>query len=118
MKTEEEIENEGLQVGMTYNDRFMIKDVTIKNDSNDLYELIDTTKPLYKYQLRMKAFITDFARVKIAKVALEDIDDVIRIQTDGIVYSSNIYIDKTNFVKEESKTGRFKWVNVNKFIKL
>lgn len=49
----------------------------------------------------------------MAKVALEDIDNVVRIQTDGITYDKAIEKDITNLVKDDKKTGRIEWLNVN-----
>ena len=66
-------------------------------------------------QFRLKAFITDYARVKTAKVALLDIDDVIRIQTDGIVCNiPKTYPQFPDFIPEKDKTCLINWVSLNK----
>lgn len=41
----------------------------------------------------MKAFLTDYGRIKMAKLALEYIDNVIRIQTDSITYDKHLKIN-------------------------
>ena len=89
VKTEQEIIDEEINCSDDYSKDYFIKDI-IKKDSGDIYKLVDTKK-LYKMQFRLKAFITDFARVKTAKVALLDIDSVLRIQTDNITYSCEIH---------------------------
>lgn len=77
----------------------------------DIYHLVPLKTNLYEFQLRLKAFITDFGRVKIAKIALANINDVVRIQTDSITYSTNIKPNITNFVLEADKTGLFEIFN-------
>jgi hypothetical protein len=112
VKTEQEIIDEEINCADDYSTDYFIKDI-IKKDSGDIYKLVDTKK-LYKMQFRLKAFITDFARVKTAKVALLDIDDVIRIQTDGIVYNKpKTFPQFPDFVPEENKTGKIEWKSLN-----
>ena len=116
-KTEEEVIKEKLSISFDdYSKDYIIDDIIVK-DSGDVYKLIPT-KNLYKYNLRMKAFITDYARVFMANIALSDIDDVIRIQTDGIVYSQPKKFKNQNFVPELDKTGTFEWFHVNKWKKI
>ena len=59
----------------------------------------------------MKAFLTDYGRIKIAKLALENIDNVIRIQTDSITYDKNLRISVFNFKKDTKKCGKFEIKN-------
>ncbi len=66
----------------------------------------------------MKVFITDYARVKMAKIALKNIDDVVRIQTDSITYSRNVKPNIPQFNLDEGKTGRFEIKNKKSMIKL
>ena len=119
-KYQDEIDNEDLDVGRQMNieeNRYYIKKFEIVNDKS-LYHLIDLSEPIYKYQLRLKPFLTSFARVKIAKIALKNIDNVIRIQTDSITYNKSIEIDEFEFIKEEGKSGKNFEVKGNSLIKL
>ena len=43
----------------------------------------------------------------MAKLALEYIDNVIRIQTDSITYDKNLKISVFNFKNDLKKSGRF-----------
>jgi hypothetical protein len=90
------------------------KDVVINEDSSLYYKVIDVQKP-YKYNLRLKPFITSFGRIQTAKIALENLDSVIRIHTDGIVFDKPITTDLPNFIPEKKTTGRIQWNNVNDY---
>ena len=114
VKTESQIEQENLLIAFDNSTDYKIVDIIVKN-KEDVYKLLDTKKTMYKLQFRLKAFVTDYARVKIAKVALLDLDDVVRIQTDGIVYSCPKKFSIDNYVIDSKHTGEFEWFNVNKW---
>ena len=61
--------------------------------------------------MSMRAFLTDFGRVKIAKIALQNIDNVVRIQTDSITFDKPIKLSINNFAIDEKKTGKFEIKN-------
>lgn len=111
IKTEQQIINENLNISFDFTSDYYIKKITQK-PNEDIYHLVPTQKGIYEYNLRMKAFITDYGRVKIATIALKNIDDVIRIQTDSITYSKNIKHNLRNFVLEADKTGEFEIFNM------
>jgi hypothetical protein len=111
IRTEQEVINENLNIGFDMSDDYYIKKIVQKNDT-DIYHLVPTKKGLYEYDLRLKAFITDYGRVKIAKQALKNIDDVVRIQTDSITYSTNVNPKVLNFILDDSKTGEFEILNM------
>ena len=69
--------------------------------------MINLITNIYEYQFRLKAFLTDFGRVKIAKIALQNIDNVVRIQTDSITFDKSIVLNINNFAIDEKKTGKF-----------
>lgn len=110
VKTEKEIINQNYKISFGFDKDYHIKKITQKSDT-DIYHLVPVHSNLYEFPLRLKAFITDFGRVRIAKIALGNIDDVIRIQTDSITYSRNVKPNITNFVLEKDKTGTFEIVN-------
>jgi hypothetical protein len=57
-----------------------------------------------------------YARLNISNVALDNLDNVIRIQTDGIVFCDEIDNTKYENLKPEDKTtGIIKWHNVNNY---
>ncbi len=116
-KTEEEVINENLEIGFDFTCEYYIEDITIKEDT-ELFKLVSTKEKLYDYNFRMKAFITDYARVKMAKIALKNIDDVVRIQTDSITYSRNINPNIPQFILDGKKTGKFEIKNKKTMIKL
>jgi hypothetical protein len=76
-----------------------------------LNKLINLKTNIYEYQFRIKAFLTDFGRVKIAKIALANIDNVVRIQTDSITFDQPIKLTINNFAIDAKKTGKFEIKN-------
>ena len=63
----------------------------------------------------MKSFLTAFGRVKIARVAEEDLDSVIRIHTDGIVFNKEMKFYFDHLLPEDKTTGLINWINVNNY---
>ena len=73
--------------------------------------MLNLKTDIYEFQLRLKAFLTDFGRVKIAKIALQNIDNVVRIQTDSITFDQPIKLNINNFAIDEKKCGKFEILN-------
>jgi len=46
------------------------------------------TESLYKYNIRLQPFITSFARKKIGNKIIQHYDDIIRVQTDGVIFKN------------------------------
>jgi hypothetical protein len=88
------------------------------------YKIIDLENPM-KYSLgRFKAFLMSVGRIYAANAAMIDLDNVVRIQTDGIVFKSKQNLDKhyfnipKNFLYEDEKTtGNITFKNVNSYCK-
>jgi hypothetical protein len=102
------------EMGYTDEYKYKIIDVGINEDGSLYYKVIDVQKP-YKYNLRLKPFITCFGRIQTAKIALENLDNVIRIHTDGIVFDKPMTMDLPNFIPEKKTTGRIQFNNVNDY---
>jgi len=56
--------------------------------------------------------------VKIAEVALYKIDDVIRVQTDGVSFKSDTHPNFPLLIADDKSTGMIQWDHVNKYTKL
>lgn len=117
-RTEEEVEQLGLIIGMTDKSDYIIKDEIINENGETLYYKLLNTKNPYKYNLRLKPFITSFGRAKTAKMALLDIENVIRIHTDGIMFKEKQHFNNPYFIPEEKTTGRIELININNYKKL
>jgi hypothetical protein len=87
------------------------------NNEKEYYLLQDMNNP-YKYNFRLKAFLTSFGRMKIAEVAMNNVDSVIRIQTDGIVFNKKVNLSISGLIPEDKTTGLIEWRNVNRYDKL
>ena len=119
-KTWEEIEKEGLKVSMDGLDGesdYMIRDKKIYSD-REYYELQSTKQP-YKFNIRLMPFLVSYGRNKIAEVAMKDIEAVIRIQTDGIVFNKEQEqdFDIPMLTNDEKTTGVITWSHTNKYLK-
>jgi hypothetical protein len=116
VKTEQQIEQENATISFKdFSKDYFVEDV-IPKDNGDVFKLLKSDKPLYKLQFRFKAFMPEYARIKIAKFALRNnINDIIRIQTDGLVYTKPQKFQIHNIVEEKDKTGKIRWYNVNNF---
>ena len=113
MKTYDEIQEEGLNICMTDKADYKIADYIWAN-SKEYYKLQDMNKP-YKSNFRLKSFLTAFGRVKIAEVALENLDAVKRIHTDGIAFNKKMKFNIAGLIPEDKTTGMIKFDHVNKY---
>jgi hypothetical protein len=86
-------------------------------ENNKFYQLINRTKP-YFYNLRLKPFITAFGRVKTAKIVLSNINDVVRVHTDGIVFNKEQNLKIENLIPENKTTGKITFKNINNYSKV
>ena len=109
-KTEEAIIDEKLDISFDYDAEYHIEEIRIKS-TGDEYRLVNLKSNIYEYQFRLKSFLTDFGRVKIALIALQNIDNVVRIQTDSITFDKPIVLTINNFAIDEKKCGKFEIKN-------
>ena len=108
-----ELADEKLKVCITDEADYKITDYIWTNEQ-EYYKLQSMDKP-YKYNFRLKSFLTAFGRVKIAEVAQENIDDVIRVHTDGIAFKKQMNFKITGLIAEDKTTGLIKYKNVNSY---
>ena len=115
-KTEQQIIDE--KISIDYNEEsdadYIIFDFIQKMNS-ECYFLINRNN-IYKYNFRIKSFLTSFGRIKMAKVALMNLKSLIRIQTDNLVLSiPNLKKPIDNLIVEQKTTGFIHWKNVNNY---
>jgi hypothetical protein len=117
-RTYDEILKEKLDVSFNednFDKRFYIDDIKYDSTGKEYYELLDNKKP-YHYNIRLLPFLTAFCRNKIASfIETEDESNVIRIQTDNIVFNKPMKFDDPLFKSEAKTTGLIKWKNVNNY---
>ena len=104
VRTEDEVIEADLDIGTSMN----VEDnqYYIKKDMIDKFELIVLTKSIYSNKFRIKPFLTSYARDIMAKQALKNINNVIRIATDSITYDIDIAIEAYEFIREAEKSNR------------
>ena len=105
---------EKFNVGIGTDTKYRIIEHVTKSEINDYYIIEDNKKP-YKYNMRIKAFLTSQGRNMIAKIALLDLPNVIRIQTDNVTFSCPQDIDPEIMKLEDKTTGFIEWNNVNSY---
>ena len=113
IKTYDQIQEENLKVSSDTSSDYKIIEYTY-NDDKEVYKLQSMIEP-YRYNFRLKSFLTAYGRVKIAEVALTKIDAVIRIHTDGIVFNRDVKPKFPLLIREDKTTGYLKWENINKY---
>lgn len=115
-KTYKEIQDEELSVGYDEGDYIIIDKVKKKNDQ-EYFKLIKTDN-ISKENIRLKPFLTSFGRYYIGQVAMLDVDSVVRIHTDGIIFNKNVIIPKQfqelGLISDEKISGKMKFKNIMK----
>jgi hypothetical protein len=112
-----EDEAETLCIGLTDKADYHIVDYTVKEDGSSIYTLLDNKKP-FKYNLRLKPFITAHGRNQTARIVAENIDDVLRVHTDGICFNKPLTKEIDNFIQEDKTTGLIEFNNINNYKRL
>ena len=87
---------------------------TIVNEESIIHKLKNKDDKIYKHNIRLKSWLNSFCRVEMAKTILNNIDNVVRVQTDSITYNSDIEPDKTE-KREEKSTGYIRFSSVNNY---
>ena len=109
IKTWDEIQEEGLKIGIGSNFDYKIIDYKAEKD---YYKLQCMAEP-YRHNIRLKSFLTAYGRVKISEVAQTNLDGCIRIHTDGIVFNKPMKDKFIGLIKEDKTTGNINWKGVN-----
>lgn len=114
--TEAEMELDGLDVGMTSRCEWQIYEFH-QNSKSEYYELLNSKQP-FKYNIRLLPFLTSFARNRISRIAMKDLDNVIRIHTDGVCFKKNPKLRIKNLELEHKTTGLIEWTHANGYKKV
>ena len=92
-----------------------------KGEVTDYFTIAKRDK-IYKYNVRLAPWLISFCRNKTYSLAQEDLNNVIRIQTDCVVFRKPMLFIKPHFninvlVPEEKSSGLIKWTNINSYSK-
>jgi len=111
--TIDEINEKNMDVGLSDKHKYkIIGRSQIKGV--DYVELVNTTCA-YKYNLRLKPWVTAKARYDMGTLALKYLGNIVRIQTDSISFDKPIEINDENYAIESKTTGLIHWHNVNNY---
>lgn len=118
-RTEEQCDEEELNYDYFGEVDWIIKDVCYNSDGTEYFELTNRQNPYLHNLARIKAYLTSFARIKTARVALKKLDKVIRIHTDAVSFSEPFnYKGITGLVPENKTSGLICWTNANVYEKI
>jgi len=105
-------------ISMTLQTKYYLIDHIESDNEKKYYYILRNNENPMRYPLgRIKPWITSYGRNKIADVALLDIDNVVRIQTDNVTYSKKQKFSKKycDLLPEDKTTGLVEWKHVNKW---
>jgi hypothetical protein len=112
-KSWEDIEREGLDIGMFGEHDYMILKYN-NYGHRECYELLNSKSP-YIHNIRLKPWVTALARNLTASIVLEDIDRVVRVQTDCVSFTREQDFEDDNLVLEEKTTGKIQFYHANSY---
>jgi hypothetical protein len=112
-KTEQELIDGKYDWGCT--DEYEWEIIDYVELSNRSYYKLCNTKNTYKYNIRLMPFLHAYSRNEIAKIALKDIDNVIRIHTDCVVFKKDPNFDIPGLLREAKSSGKIKWVSAREY---
>jgi hypothetical protein len=85
------------------------------DETNTFFKLLNAKNP-YKFNLRLKCWITAFGRNVIAKLALNvGLKHIIRIHTDCLVLDKEYDFEDDNLIAESKTTGLITFQNCNSY---
>ena len=112
-KTSEELISQNIDYGISTKYEYQLYKQKFIGDKQ-LNVLLNCKKP-YKYNIRLKPWVTATCRNMVGELALSNIDNVVRVQCDSISFDKKIDFDDKNFIPEAKTTGLIYWNNVNKY---
>ena len=112
-RTYEQIQEQGLNVGMTDKCDYIIKN-HIVNDESEYYVLMNREcSKRMKYNIRLSPFLQSYGRNKIADFMKPNLDSVVRVCCDGVIFDKKI--DTDELIIEDKTTGEIDFCHVNCF---
>jgi hypothetical protein len=113
--TEEQFEND------IDNEDNVIVDIKVKKNGSLIYKIAKRGN-FYKKNIRIKPFLPSYARINCANLALANIEHVVRIQTDSVIFdeplSKSILCKYKLLLPEDKTTGEIYFKNVNSYHKI
>jgi hypothetical protein len=112
-KTLQEMKDENLIVGMSDKADYETLDY-FYSDDKEYWKLLNKAKP-YKYNIRVKSWITAISRNMTADICMHDIDNVVRVHTDSISFKNVMTFENVNLILEDKTTGKIHWQDCNRY---
>ena len=116
-KTRDEMKIEKLNVGIDSKSDYTIVDWVVK-DNTEYYELLKSDE-IYKHPIRLKPWLSAISRNVISEYVIKDINNVVRIMCDNVVYDKPMIFDeKERFIIEKKTTGLIHFKNNYRYEKV
>jgi hypothetical protein len=118
-QTVDQINQKSYDVGLDYDSDYTIIKHVVYED-REYYELQNNKHP-YKSNIRLKPFITSYGRYLMSDVIMQNIDAVVRVQTDSVSFNEpmdDIIKKFPDMVPEAKSSGNILWLNVNKYFQI
>ena len=118
-RTQSQLEEQNIDYDY-FDAEYIIKDVGYNADGTEYFEIINQNQPYIHNLARIKAYLSAFTRIKTARLALKNLNNVIRIHTDCVTFSEPLknYDKITGLCLEDKSTGLIKWTNQNQYEKI
>jgi hypothetical protein len=122
-KTEDELEEENIIFSLDPNPKYQyyVNNVKYRSDGEEIYELIELKKA-FKYPIaRIKAFLLAKGRHITGKIGQLHVDNLIRVQTDGLVFDKKVdgiitvYKTFPQLLHDDKTSGLITWYNCNAY---
>lgn len=111
--TEEQLTEGNYNWGMTDEFEWEAIEETYNRDGTSYYTLLKTENG-FKHNIRLMPFLLALSRNKVAEIAMKDINNVVRIQTDNVTFKVKPSFPlPSNLLLEEKTSGHIEWINVN-----
>ena len=107
-KTEQEIIDEKIDVGDHTHDYDIVEEVFTKSKS---YYVLQSNVQPYKFNIRLKPFVTAYARIMIANLAIPNLRNIYRVYCDNLVSKKPLIFDDPFMVVESKTTGIIHWLH-------
>ena len=114
-KTEQQIEDEDIDVGDIDHKYDIIDEIETKNSK--YFVLINNDNP-YRYNIRLKCWLTAYGRNFMANLSYPHLKHLVRVHTDNLTFDKPINFNDPYFLPEEKTTGLIHWENNGKYKKL
>ncbi len=101
--------------------RFQLLSTHTNTDGSEYWKILDKEDPYFTGFARVKCFLTAYSRNKIGETAEWDIENCVRIHTDGVTFKKeqpHICEEFKGLLSDSKYTGHFEYISIKNTILL